>query len=332
MQLRSRLAALAFAVLVAASAGEPAVAQQPAPNPTAQSANEQQLMQELRKIEGRVSIPDPRAGTLEQPQGREYQQFHERVLPWLGAIVIIGAILALAVFYLVRGPITLDSPPTGIKIKRFSWFERFNHWLTATSFLVLAITGLNYVFGKRLLMPLIGPDAFATWSQWAKLAHNAFAWPFLLGLFVMFVIWIRDNIPDRYDLEWLRQFGGFLSHRHPPARRFNAGQKLIYWSVVLGGIAMTATGLVMLFPFLVENINTIQTTQYVHAIAGVILTAIIIGHIYIGTIGMRGASDAMLSGEVDLAWAKEHHRVWVDEEGARTLDGPQVQNRPVPAE
>ncbi|MEA2985856.1 MAG: formate dehydrogenase subunit gamma [Alphaproteobacteria bacterium] len=160
-----KVAAVCFAVLAAAFVAPPAAAQQPAPNPNAQSANEQQLLQELWKIEGRVSIPDSRAAILEQPQGREYQQFHERVLPWLRAIVIIGAIVALAVFYLIRGPITLDNPPTGIKIKRFSPFEWFNHWLTATSFIVLAITGLNYVFGKRLLMPLMGPDAFAAWSM-----------------------------------------------------------------------------------------------------------------------------------------------------------------------
>ena len=65
---------------------------------------------------------------------------------------------------------------------------------------MLAISGLNYIFGKRLLMPLIGPDAFATWSQWAKYAHNFSSWPFMLGMLFMLVVWIRDNIPDRYDV------------------------------------------------------------------------------------------------------------------------------------
>src|SRR3546814_873031 len=105
--------------------------------------------------------------------------------------------------------------------------------MTATSFIVLAITGLNYFFGKRLLMPLLGPDAFATWSQWAKYAHNFLSWPFMLGVLIMLVIWLRDNLPDRYDAAWIRAGGGFVGDRPPPnAGRFNAGQKLIFWSVV----------------------------------------------------------------------------------------------------
>jgi formate dehydrogenase subunit gamma len=143
------------------------------------------------------------------------------------------------------------------------------------------------------------------------------AWPFMLGLLFMIVIWIRDNIPDRYDWRWLREFGGFLSGTHPPARRFNAGQKLIFWSVALFGLALSASGIIMLFPFWTLDINGMQWAQYVHAIAGAILIAIIIAHIYIGTIGMQGAFSAMESGEVDLTWARAHHSVWVEEEQAR---------------
>jgi formate dehydrogenase subunit gamma len=302
-----------------------------APNPTAQSVQEQELLRELGRVEGRVTIPDPKAGILEQPRGREYQSFHERILPWVGAIIILGMLAALVAFYMIRGAIRLERPPTGVKIKRFVLVERFTHWLTATSFIVLAITGLNYVFGKRLLMPLMGPDAFATWSLWAKYLHNSFSWPFIFGIVVMAVVWLRDNFPDRYDLEWLKAFGGFLSNRHPPARRFNAGQKLIFWSVVLGGLALTASGIVLLFPN-VADLWGVQTAQYVHAISAVVLTAIILAHIYIGTIGMEGALDAMVSGDVDLEWAKEHHRVWVEEEQARTPKGPQLRGGAVPAE
>jgi formate dehydrogenase subunit gamma len=339
--MRFRFGVVGLALMLAALVGAPAWSQQSrdpaaqagsAPNPTAQSVNEQQLLQQLRKIEGRITILDPKAGTLEQPQGRDYQTFHERVLPWLGGGAIVAMTLALAVFYLVRGRIRLDAPPTGTKIKRFTWIERFAHWLTAVSFIVLAITGLNYVFGKRLLFPLIGPDAFAAWSQWAKFAHNAFSWPFMFGVALMLVLWIKDNIPDRYDVVWLKQFGGFLSRAHPPARRFNAGQKVIFWSVAVGGLVLTGSGIILLFPFSAADINGMQTAQYLHAIAGVLMTAIIIAHIYIGTLGMEGALDAMVSGEVDLAWAKAHHSVWVEEERARPPDGPQLDKGAVPAE
>jgi formate dehydrogenase subunit gamma len=333
MPLRPKVFATGVAALIILSSAS-ALAQQdrdPPPNPTAQSVQEQQLLQQLRTIEGRVTIPDPRAGVLEQPEGREYQAFHERMLPWLGAIAIVGMLVALVLFYLVRGPVKLERPPSRIMIKRFTLIERFTHWLTAISFIVLAITGLNYVFGKRLLMPLIGPEAFATWSLWAKYLHNSFAWPFILGLLLMAVLWLRDNLPDRYDLEWLRQFGGFLSNRHPPARRFNAGQKLIFWSVVLGGLALTASGIVLLFPY-VADIGGIQIAQYAHAVSGAVMTAIMLAHIYIGTVGMTGALDAMVSGEVDLEWAKEHHRVWVEEEQARMPGGQQLPKGTVLAE
>jgi formate dehydrogenase subunit gamma len=310
-------------------------------NPTASAVSEEQLFRQLDKLSGRVTIPDAKAALLQQPQGRDYRGFREDVLPWLGGIFVLGMILALAVFYFTRGRIRLDhSEESGRKILRFNALERFTHWLTALCFIVLAISGLNYIFGKRLLMPIIGPDAFAVWSQYAKYAHNFLAWPFMLGLLVMIVVWIRDNIPDRTDVTWLKQGGGFLGSGHPPARRFNAGQKVIYWSVVLGGLALAASGLIMLFPFsasgisgLQFDVNGMQLAQYIHATVGVILIAIMIAHIYIGSLGMEGAYDAMGSGEVDLAWARAHHSLWVEEQQAKTASGPQVgSGRPAPAE
>ena len=326
-------AALLVALLGLAA---PASAQQgPASgsNPTAQAVQEDQLLRELQKLEGRVTIPDGKASLLEQPQGRDYQGFHEGLLPWVGGIAILGMLIALAVFYFSKGRMRMeDSPESGIKIKRFGGLERFTHWMTATSFIVLAITGVNYFFGKRLLMPLIGPDAFATWSQWAKYAHNFVAWPFMLGILIMLVVWIKDNLPDRYDAAWIRAGGGFFKNTHPPAGRFNAGQKLIFWSVILGGIALSVSGIIMLFPFSLADINWMQTAQYVHAIVGVILIAIMIAHIYIGSLGMEGAYDAMSTGEVDLAWAKRHHDLWVEKEQAKNARGPQLGGRAVPAE
>ncbi len=302
-------------------------------NPTARSVTEEQLFQQLDKLTGRVSIPDGKAAVLQQPQGREYRAYHESTLPWIGGIVILGMLVALAAFYFTKGRIMMEpDEESGRKILRFNTFERFTHWLTATCFIVLAISGLNYIFGKRLLMPLIGPDAFAAWSQWAKFAHNYLSWPFMLGVLFMLVVWIKDNLPDRTDIAWLKAGGGFLSGKHPPARRFNAGQKGIFWSVVLGGIAMSVTGIIMMFPFSYTDIGGMQLSQIIHGTLGVILIAILIAHIYIGSLGMEGAYDAMGSGEVDLAWAKVHHRLWVEEEGAKTASGRQTTARPAPAE
>ena len=304
-------------------------------NPTAQAPTEQQLLNALQggQISGRVSIPDSKAAVLEQPEGRDYQSFREGWLPWIGGIAIIGMILALAAFYFSRGRIMIeDSPEVGRKLLRFSFFERLNHWMTATAFILLAITGLNYVFGKRLLFPLIGPEAFATWSHWAKYVHNFVSWAFMVGLVFMILVWIKDNLPSRTDIRWIREFGGFVGDKHPPARRFNAGQKMIFWSVTLGGLALSVSGLLMLFPFSVLNIEGMQIAQYVHATVGMVLIAIIIAHIYIGSLGMEGAYDAMGSGKVDLAWARAHHSLWVEEEQAKTAKGPQPVPTTQPAE
>jgi formate dehydrogenase subunit gamma len=314
---RMLIAAVAIAMLATVGA---AMAQQSptGSNPTAMAVTEEQLFQELDKLKGRVTLPDGKLAVLEQPQGRDYRRFHEAWLPWIGGVLILAMIAGIALFYFTKGPVRLEpGEASGRRILRFDGFERFVHWMTATSFILLAITGLNYFLGKRILMPLLGPDAFAAWSQWAKYGHNFLAWPFILGVLLMAALWARDNLPDRYDAAWLKAGGGLLGHEQPPSARFNAGQKLIFWSVLLGGIALAASGIVMLFPFSVAEIGGMQTAQYVHAIVGVVLIAIVIAHIYIGTIGMEGAWDAMGSGEVDLDWARHHHPVWVEDEVRR---------------
>ncbi len=307
-----------------------------ASNPTAEAVNEQQLLDELNKVQGRVTIPDRKAATLQQPQGREYQDFHEGVLPWIGTIAIIGMLLVLALFYFVRGRIRTQADESGARILRFNALERLAHWITATAFIVLAVTGLNFVFGKRLLMPLIGPEAFSTWSVWAKYAHDFGSWAFMAGVLLILVLWVWDNLPDRYDANWLKSAGGQFDRSnktHPPAGRFNAGQKFIFWAVVLGGIALSVSGIFMLFPFYFTDVNGMQMAQYIHATVGVLMIAVIIAHIYIGTVGMEGAYDAMGSGTVDLNWAKEHHSAWVEEQ-QRKASGrvPPPHTAPEPAE
>ena len=302
--------------------------------PTADSVNEDFLFKQGPKISGRISIPDQKAANLIQPQGREYQMFREGSLPWISALVILGMVAALAAFFLWRGRIASDdhSQESGRKILRFNAFERFAHWMTATCFIILALSGMNYIFGKRVLMPLIGADAFGAVAQWAKYSHVYLAWPFMLGVVIMFAVWVRDNIPNRIDWVWIKAGGGFIGDKHPPAGRFNAGQKGIFWMVVGFGAAMGVTGLMMLFPFAWLDINGMQVMQVIHALIGVVFIAGMLAHIYIGTLGMKGAYDAMGSGKVDLAWARTHHDLWVEQEQARTASGPQINRHPAPAE
>lgn len=308
--------ALALCILVAIAA--PAGAQQPSSvNPTADSVNEQLLLQELNRIQGRISIPDTKASTLEQPAGREWRLFHEVYLRWIGGIAIVGIFALLAIFYLWRGTVHFEGGRSGHTILRFNVFERFVHWMTAFCFIILALSGLNITFGRLLLLPLMAPEAFTGLSQWAKYAHNYLSFPFTIGVVLMFLMWVASNLPTRVDVEWIKRGGGMLGGDEPPAFRFNAGEKLIFWLVVIGGGAVATTGYILMFPFYGTGIASMQLAQVVHSLVGVLYIAAMLVHAYMGTIGMEGAFEGMGSGDVDVNWAKSHHLLWYEEEVAR---------------
>jgi formate dehydrogenase subunit gamma len=330
-----RFAVGAFA-LVSIALPLPASAQQPDPNasvnPTASSVKEDQLLREMRIISGRGSIPDVKSYNIEQPAGRDWRQFHEVWLPRIGGTAIIGMLALLMLFYLYRGTVRIEGRRSGRTLVRFNAFERFVHWMTATCFVALALSGLNITFGKKLLMPLIGPEAFASWSQWAKYAHDFLSFPFTLGVVAILLMWIAWNIPNKVDIAWLKEGGGIVGKKHPPAGRFNAGQKMIYWIVVLGGSAVAATGYLLMFPFYATDIAGMQLAHMVHGTVAVLFVAVMVAHVYIGTIGMEGAFEAMWDGTVDVNWAKEHHSVWLDEEAGGGNAKPPSRDRMAPAE
>src|SRR5580765_3953747 len=327
-RFRFIVGALALAIVIAVAA--PASAQQSGAqvNPTALSVKEQQLLQEMSRIQGRGTIPDVRSYVLEQPAGREWRHFHEVTLRWIGGIAVLGMLGLVVLFYLSRGMVKIENGRSGRKIERFNAFERFVHWMTASCFIILALSGLNITFGKPLLLPLLGPEAFTTWSELAKYAHNFLSFPFTIGVVLIFLMWVGGNIPNNIDVEWLKRGGGIIGKDHPPAYRFNAGQKLIYWIVVIGGGASAVTGYLLLFPFYGTGIEGMQIAQVVHAVVSVLFIAAMLGHIYIGTIGMEGAFEAMGEGTVDVNWAKEHHRLWLEDE----MGGSAKSARTQPAE
>ena len=327
--IRLTIGAWAFLLLVIALPA-PSTAQQV--NPRASSVNEQQLLQELDRIQGRVSIPDQRSSVLVQPAGRDWREFRNVTLRWIGGISILGMLAVLVIFYLSRGMVRLESGRSGRTIVRFTAFERFVHWLTAACFIVLAISGLNITFGRPLLLPLIGFEAFSEWSQWAKYAHIYLSFPFTIGVVLIFLMWIAGNIPNKVDVDWLKRGGGLIGHDHPPAQRFNAGQKAIYWIVIIGGTAVAVTGYLLMFPFYLSGIEGMQWAQIVHSIVAVLFVAVMLAHIYIGTIGMEGTFEAMGRGTVDVNWAKEHHSLWAEEEQAKAGAASGGTPRPVAAE
>lgn len=310
---------VALALMLAGVFGAPALAQGTA-------ANDAVLLQYLRQapneLQGRISIPDPKAALLIQPDGREYRENHARVALY-GGLVVLGFVGLIAAFFLTRGRIRIEAGRSTRTILRFGDVERFAHWLTASTFVVLGLSGLNMLYGKSVLLPIIGPDAFTALTLYGKYAHNFLSFPFCLGLVMMLAMWLRHNIPDAVDVAWFKAGGGlFTKGVHPPARKFNGGQKIIFWSTILVGAAIAVTGYILMFPFQGTTMADMQLSQLLHAIFSLVLIGVILGHIYIGSLGMEGAFDAMGKGTVDLNWAKEHHSLWVKEvEAAKAKPG-----------
>jgi len=309
------------------------------------NVNDAEIWRQIRRgAQGTVSIPDKKAGTLVQSDGDGMRSIRNGYVTEYGLWVLAGMLGLLVLFYGLRGKIMVDAGLSGDTIERFNVLERFVHWLTASSFIILALTGLNIMFGRYFLPALIGKDGFATVTQLGKFAHNYVAFAFMVGLVLMFFMWVRDNLPSRIDMEWIVQAGGlFTKGKHPPSERFNAGQKLIFWAVVLGGISMTLTGLILIFPFALTplgeivglawnfgigsmgELTALQASQIAllwHGIVGLGFIAIIIAHIYIGSVGMEGAIAAVGTGQVDLNWAKEHHNLWVEEQTGEKVHHP----------
>ena len=191
------------------------------------------------------------------------------------------------------------------------------------SFVILGLTGLNITFGKIVLLPLVGPDTFSDISQAAKYVHNFTSFSFVAGLVLIIAIFFKDNLPEKVDIDWVKQGGGFIKNKHAPAGRFNLGEKAVYWLSLLAGIAVSVSGFLLLFPFYGTNIADMQIAQVIHAVVAILFVALILAHIYIGTLGMEGAFEAMGTGEVDLNWAKEHHDLWL----ARKLASEDRQGR-----
>ena len=265
------------------------------------------------QVVGRVTIPDDKLGVLVQPEGRLWRTFRIQYLYWVATGVILLTLAALAGFYFWRGTIELKSGRSGRWIRRFGSIDRFAHWTTALSFLTLALTGLIFTFGRYLLIPLLGHYTYTPLANVAKYLHNWSAVPFVIGLVLMLAVWVRDNIPTRADWVWIRKAGGMFQRTgsfHPETARFNAGQKIIFWSVIIGGTTLAISGYFLMTPFYFTGVTGMQIGHVIHGLTAVIMIAVILCHIYIGTLGMEGAFDAIGRGKVDENWAIEHHHGW----------------------
>ena len=281
-------------------------------------------------VTGYSSLPvsqAPEAGNLIQPfvqypgsrltnAGEAWRQVRNNwLIPYGGALLLIAA-LAIAIYYFSKGSIRTHGAQTGRRIERFTPFERAAHWSNAIAFSILAISGIVMAFGKFFLLPVMGGMLFGWLTYVLKNMHN-FAGPlFAVSLVVVFVTFLRDNWPQKGDLNWLLKGGGLFSDAEPASNRFNAGEKIVFWGgVFFLGLIVVSSGFVLdkILPGLVYERATMQVAHMVHAVATVLMMAMFLGHIYLGTIGMQDAYKAMRTGYVDETWAKEHHKYWHDD-------------------
>jgi formate dehydrogenase subunit gamma len=286
-------------------------------------------------VAGRTNIGGPQAGVLVQVDGENFRLVQNGPLPEWGGWMMLAMIVLLALYFAIHGRIRVEEGFSGHTILRFNFLERFIHWLTAIAFVLLALTGLNILYGRYVLKPIMGASAFATMTQWGKFTHDWIAFAFIVGLAIMFVMWVANNLPTKADVIWLLKGGGMFSRgTHPPAWKFNAGQKLLFWFLVLGGFSVSFSGLCLLMPMSLQpfaptfaalnvfglhlptSLTVLQETQLAlvwHAAVALLMITLILAHIYIGTLGMEGAFRAMTDGKVDENWAREHHPLWVEQ-------------------
>lgn len=287
-----------------------------------------------------TSLPNDMMATLIRPGGENWRLLRNGPLfDWFG-IAILLTIALLAIFLALRGRLRVSSGLSGVKIKRFSFPERLVHWMTASAFIILALTGLNISFGRELILPLIGHEIYGPASAFLKSIHNFTGFVFFAGVIIEFLMWVVHNIPNKYDIIWVARGGGMFG-MHAPAKKFNAGQKAIFWITTIGGISLFISGWALMNPYTTDFFGAtlgflssigLDLASWIglppppysavdeqlyntiwHAGVAVFMVCVILAHIYIGTVGMQGAADAMIDGEVDLNWAREHHDKWVEE-------------------
>lgn len=283
---------------------------------TAPPHNAADYWREVRSgAEGFTTVKGVETGVLVSSQGNTWRAIRNGLItPYGGAAVILVA-AAILLFYAKKGEIKLQHPRTGRKVTRFTPNERRAHWVVAISFVCLAFSGIVLLFGKHILLWLLGYTLFAWLAGFSKNLHIIAGFFFLLGVIPLFSMFWKDNLWHKSDAEWIRKAGGLASGEHVPSRRFNFGEKVWFWAgLCFFGLIMIVSGLALTFPNLFDTRAAMQYAQIVHATSACLVIAMSLGHIYMGTIGMEGSFEAMKTGEVDESWAKEHHEIWYEEE------------------
>ena len=281
-----------------------------------QPGNNAPVWREVRKEaqEHYTSIKGRETGVLVQSAGDTWRRIRNGPVTFYGGWLIVLVCLVIAAIYFAQGPIKLHDKPSGRMIARFTVVERWAHWTMGISFVVLGITGLIILFGKHVLLPVIGYTLFAWLTALGKNLHNFVAPLFIASLLVFIVMYVKDNLPEKGDGAWLANGWKMFLGQHLPSGRFNAGEKVWFWiGVVALCLVLSVTGVILLFPNFDQVRATMQQASIIHAVAAVLVTGLGLGHIYMGTIGVEGAYRNMRDGVTDETWAKEHHEYWYND-------------------
>lgn len=271
-----------------------------------------QVRQRDMEIVGTSQVKSPGANVMINVAGQEWREYRVLTLiPKAGLVIFLG-LLGVFVFRILRGNIKISNGRSGIKILRFSQIQRYTHWTTAILFIVLALTGLILLFGRQFLIPVFGANAFGGIASIGKTLHDYLGPAFVVSLTVLFVLFVRDNIPSpRADLKWIMQGGGLFG-KHASSDRYNAGEKGWFWIATLVGLVLVISGLVLDFPIFGQSRETMEFYLVVHGIAAIIMIVASFGHIYMGTAALEGTFEVMRTGYCDTNWAKDHHDLWYE--------------------
>jgi len=268
---------------------------------------------------GYSAVSGEESGVFINQSGQNWREMRSGWLQEIGGWAIMGSLIAIALFYLVRGRLKLQAARSGKMVPRWKFWERIMHWYTAILFVVLAITGLSMLFGRTVLIPLLGSKGFALWANLSINVHNIVGPLFSIGVFAMLLFWAKNNIPNGTDLKWFASGGGIIGNSHPSAGKANGGEKVWYWIVIFVGlIAVCGSGFALIGWLAQLGLGdttrlTMQNMHQIHAVAAVVWIVVFFGHAYIGTVGTEGALEGMTTGQVSVEWAKEHHDLWYDE-------------------
>ena len=261
------------------------------------------------------SVKGRETEVLVQSWGETWRQIRNGPVTFYGGWLVVLVLVAILAFYFTFGSVKLHGKPTGRLIRRFSTVDQVVHWSVAISFCVLGLTGLIILFGKHVLLPIIGYTLFAWLTALSKNLHNFIAPVFIVAVIAMVVLYARHNLPKAYDLKFLLgAFAVMAKGKHIPSGKFNGGEKVWFWGgVVVLSVIVIWSGLILLFPNFDQTRSVMQEAWIWHACAALLYIAISFGHIYLGTIGLDGSYQAMRTGYVDEVWAKEHHEYWYND-------------------